>query len=392
MADQVGQQFGAYQLTSLLARHSSAEVYHGEQRYSHIDVAIKLLRRPLADTEAVDAFRSEARTLAGLIHPHIVRVLSFDVQQQTGYLVMEYAPGGTLRQHHASGTRLELEALLLLFRPIAEALNYAHEQGVIHQALKPEHVLIGHQEEILIAGFALASAYQPAEGQPPIDVNDLSAYLAPEQLQGKPVPASDQYALGVMVYEWLSGALPFQGAGAELAQQILKAAPPLLHETIAISLPVERVVMRAMSKDPTKRFASMQAFAAALEEAALAAPQPAATGAAAKPSAPAARPATAQPARGSARTAQSGPSQQPAAERFVPPQAPNQGQPMRDWRNQPNPYQKSAQQPAYHRPAQQPTWQQQSTPKQTTNTNMIGCIIVVVIVAFIGLIILLSNQ
>src|ERR1051326_2896205 len=197
MADRVGQQFGAYQLSSLLAETSIAEVYHGEQRYSHIDIAIKLLRRPLATTAAIDTFRGEARTLAALIHPHIVRTLSFDVQDQIGFLVMDYAPGGSLRQRHPKGEALPLDTILTYTKQAADALHYLHEQGVVHQALQPESLLIGHQQdEVVRAGFYLASAYPPADAEPPEEGRAVTAYLAPEQLQGKPGPASDQYALG----------------------------------------------------------------------------------------------------------------------------------------------------------------------------------------------------
>lgn len=400
MADRVGQQFGAYQLTSLLAESSVAEVYRGEQRYSHIDVAIKLLRRPLAITEEIDSFRAEARALASLIHPHIARTLGFDVQEQIGYLVMDYAPGGTLRQRYSSGERLELETILPLCRQIADALHYTHEQGIIHQALKPENLLVGHQEEVLLAGFYLASAHQLADSQTPIAVNDVTAYLAPEQLQGKPGPASDQYALGIMVYEWLSGSLPFQGAGAELAQQIFKAAPLPLHgNAFTVWSPVERVVMRALMKDPTKRFASVEAFAAALEEAAHAEPTPqpaaasaSASGVSSKQPTPAARSTAAQPARSQARTAQPGPTP-PPAERFGSPSP-------QAWQNQPQPARAPApQQPAWQRqstsyqaPPQPPAWQRPKPTSQASNMNTVGCVIGLIVVALIGLIVVLSGH
>jgi serine/threonine protein kinase len=398
MADRVGQQFGTYQLVSLLAESPIAEVYHGEQRYSHIDVALKLLRRPLATTEEIDAFRSEARTLARLIHPHIVRVLGFDVQDHTGFLVMDYAPGGTCRQRYRGGEAQTLETILPAIKQAADALQYAHEQGVIHQALKPESLLVGHQDEVVLTGFRLASAYPSAESQTPEKISPVTAYLAPEQLQGKPGPASDQYALGMIAYEWLNGAVPFQESGAELAQQILTAAPPPLYgDALTPGSGVERVLMRALAKDPAKRFASIQAFAAALAEAAQA--EPAAHLAAASVSAPvstsrqpvaaarspahqaAARPQAGQaPARvpasqGPARAAHPAPAQ-PPAERFgtQQPQAPWQGQA-----------------PAQRTSAQQ-AWQRPPAPERSARSSNVGCIVAIIVIVAVGLIYLLSTH
>lgn len=405
MADRAGQQFGAYQLTSLLAESPIAEVYRGEQRYSHIDVTIKLLRRPLATTEEIDLFRSEARTLAALINPHIVRVLSFDVQNQIGFLVMDFVPGGTLRQHHPSGEALPMETILPYTKQVADALQYAHDQGVIHQALRPENLLVGHQDEMVLAGFHLASAYPPAENETTEETNSVSSYLAPEQLQKKPAPASDQYALGIIIYEWLSGIIPFQGSGIELVQQILKSAPAPLHGgTLIVASAVEQVVMRALAKDPAKRFASIQAFAAALEEAAQAAPAPQPSTTSAAVSAPASRrpvaagyTAAAQPggppapqsaayppagqvhartpsAQGPSRTPQPGPAQ-PPTERFGPP-------PSQAWQRQPAPNQASARPPAWHR---------SPAPTQSGRSSNAGCIVAIVIVVVIALIYILAN-
>jgi serine/threonine protein kinase len=377
MADQVSQQFGVYQLTNLLAESRFARVYRGEQRYSHIEVAVKLLRRPLATTEEVDAFRGEARTLAALIHPHIVRVLSFDVQEQTGYLVMDYAPGGTLRQRHARGEIVPLETILSYTKQIADALSYTHEQGVVHQGLMPESLLIGHQDEIVLAGFYLASAHQVADQQTQEHVIAVTSYLAPEQIQGKPGPASDQYALAVLVYEWLSGSLPFQASGNELAQQILTAAPPPLHADASRPAPaVERVVLRALAKDPAKRFASVQAFIAALEEAAQAgsAPQPAA---AASAQAPARQPVAAGRA-----AAQPGLTQ---------PQAAGQRQPAPP--RAPAAQQARARPPASYQPyAQQPAWQRSPAPRRSSNANAFGWVILIIVLAVIGMIVALASH
>ncbi|HEY7347502.1 MAG TPA: serine/threonine-protein kinase [Ktedonobacterales bacterium] len=381
MADRVGQQFGVYQLTSLLAESATAEIYRGEQRYSRINVVIKLLRRPLTTTEEIDTFRAEARALAALIHPHIARILGFDVQDQSAFLVMDYAPGGTLRRRYPGGEPVALETILPAIKQAADALQYAHEQGVIHQALRPENLLLGRHDETLLSGFYLAAAYQSADMQTPEGsgaIKGTAAYLAPEQFQGKPSPASDQYTLGVMVYEWLSGSLPFEGSPADQAKQHLTAAPPPLRgKAPTISPAVERVVMRTLAKDPAKRFASIRAFAAALEEAAQAEPvsqagaaSAAATRPASQHAAAAARPAAPQPARS--------PTPHPAA-----PYPPAGQMPTpQAWPRQPA---------APQRSAQQPSWQPSPAAKRAARSNTVGCIIAIIVAAVIGLAYLLAH-
>ncbi|HLJ32805.1 MAG TPA: serine/threonine-protein kinase, partial [Ktedonobacteraceae bacterium] len=189
-------------------------------------------------------------------------------QNQTGFLVMDYMPGGTLRQRFAAGMALPLETILPYTTQIAEALDYAHNQGVIHQALRPEKLLVGHQEEIALAGFYLASAYPPAENDATVEPNRVTAYLAPEQLQQKPSPTSDQYALGIIVYEWLCGDRPFHGSFIEITAQHIHAAPPLLSQRLPGFPPaIEQVVMKSLAKDPQWRFPTTVDFATALEQA-----------------------------------------------------------------------------------------------------------------------------
>src|SRR5947209_8051077 len=267
MTDRIGQQLGNYQLTQLLGQGHWAAVYLGEHRHLHTQAAIKVLHGPWADRE-VDGFLSEARTLAHLRHPHIVRVLDFGVQDGTPFLVLEYAPGGTLRQLHPKGARLPLATVVSYVKQVASALQYAHEQRLIHRDLKPENLLLGPEQQIWLSDFGLAVVAQSARSQPFQQTAGTLAYMAPEQLQGHPTPASDQYALGLMVYEWLCGSRPFEGSVTELMFQQLTMLPPPLHERVpAISAEVEQVVLQALAKDPSQRFASVGAFALALEEA-----------------------------------------------------------------------------------------------------------------------------
>jgi eukaryotic-like serine/threonine-protein kinase len=267
MAHQVGQQFGNYRLTRLLGSGGFAEVYLGEHMHLGTQAAIKLLHAHLAGTDT-DAFRNEARTIARLVHPHIVRVFDFGMEGETPFLVMDYAPGGSVRQQHPKGVVLPTPTILNYVKQIAEALQYAHEQRLIHRDLKPENVLLGPEQQVWLADFGLALVVQSAGAQAFQQTAGTLAYMAPEQLKGQPTAASDQYALAVMVYEWLCGEPPFSGSFPELAVQHTLAPPPSLTKKVpTLPVGVEHVVLKALARDPKLRFASAQAFALALEEA-----------------------------------------------------------------------------------------------------------------------------
>lgn len=267
MADRSGQQLGNYTLIRQLGEGGFAEVYLGEHIHLGTNAAIKVLHAQISG-DSTDEFRTEARTIARLIHPNIVRVLEFGIENKTPFLVMDFAPNGTLRQKHTKGVPLPLDTIVSYVRQIAGALHYAHEEKLIHRDVKPENMLVGRREEILLSDFGIALVAQSSRFQSTQDVVGTVSYMAPEQIQGKPRPASDQYALGIAVYEWLSGVRPFQGSFTELCTQHMFAPPPSLREKMSdVSDDIELVVMTALAKDPKARFASLQAFANALEQA-----------------------------------------------------------------------------------------------------------------------------
>jgi len=267
MTDRTGQQLGNYLLTRPLGQGGFAEVYQGEHIYLKTQAAIKVLLTQLASDD-IEEFLKEARTIANLIHPNIVRVLEFGIESKTPFLVMDYAPNGTLRQRHPKGSRLEPAVIVPYLKQIAAGLQYAHDQKLIHRDVKPENLLIGRHHEILLSDFGIALVAQSSRYQSTQDVVGTVAYMSPEQIQGKPRPASDQYSLGVVVYEWLSGNRPFHGSFTELCTQHMFASPPPLRERVpSISLNVEQVVNTALNKDPRQRFASVQAFANAFKSA-----------------------------------------------------------------------------------------------------------------------------
>src|SRR6266480_334137 len=265
--DRSGQQLGNYRLTRLLGQGGFADVYLGEHIYLKTQAAIKILQIRLAGDD-MESFLNEARTIASLKHPHIVRVLDFGVEGTTPFLVMDYAPLGTLRQRYPKGTRLPLATIVSYVKQVASALQYAHERKLIHRDIKPENMLLESVNEILLSDFGIALFVQSSDYQTTQETAGTVAYMAPEQLQGKPRPASDQYALGIVVYEWLSGDRPFHGSFSEMYSQHLLVPPPPLSEKVpAISREIETVVQKALAKDPEQRFKRVQNFAMAFEEA-----------------------------------------------------------------------------------------------------------------------------
>ncbi len=267
MSDRVGQQLGNYRLERLLGSGGFADVYLGKQIYLDSPAAIKLLKTTLSEGDRED-FRSEARTLVRLIHPHIVRILDFGIEDNTPFLVMDYAPNGTLRQRHQRGERVPLATVVDYVNQVASALQFAHDQKIIHRDVKPENMLLGRHNEILLSDFGIAVVAQSTRTQFTQETVGTISYMAPEQIQAHPRPASDQYSLGVIVYEWLSGERPFSGTFTEIAvKHMMTPVPPLREKIPSLSRDVEQVILTALAKDPLQRFGSVSAFATALEQA-----------------------------------------------------------------------------------------------------------------------------
>jgi len=263
----VGQQLGNYRLIRFLADGGFAEVYLGEHKELGSPAAIKVLKASLPKDE-IAKFRTEATTIAKLIHPNIVRVFDFGIEGNTLFMVMDYAPNGTLRDRHPQGSRVPLALIVSYVKQIAEALQYAHDNKIIHRDIKPENIFVVSNKEILVGDFGIAVTAHSTLTQQPQNIIGTVAYMAPEQIQHYPRPASDQYALAIMVYEWLSGTLPFDGTDREIAVKHLTVLPPSLHAKIpTVSLAVEQVIFQALEKNRKQRFASVQEFADALEQA-----------------------------------------------------------------------------------------------------------------------------
>ncbi len=266
MADRLRQQLGNYRLVRLLGQGGFADVYLGEHIHLNSQAAIKVLQMRLVGS-ALEQFRNEGRAIASLVHPNIVRVFDFGVDDGTPFLVMDYAPNGTLRQHYPKGTVLSPTAVLPHFMQIARALQYAHDRKLMHRDIKPENMLLGPNNEVLLSDFGLALPAQSTGSQTVKEMAGTLPYMAPEQINGRPRFASDQYALGIVLYEWLSGERPFHGSVVEIATQHMMTPPPPLYGRVpGISRAVEEVLFVALAKDPLKRFDRIETFAMALEQ------------------------------------------------------------------------------------------------------------------------------
>ena len=257
----IDQQLGHYRLIRLLGSGGFADVYLSEHIHLHTQAAVKILHTRLADTD-VEAFRREAQTVAFLQHPSIVRVLDFGVEQSIPYLAMDYAPNGSLRNRYPKGTVVPVPAITPILMQVASALQYAHNHRLIHRDIKPENMLLGPHFEVLLGDFGIALVTQSSHMQSTQNIAGTIAYMAPEQIQAHPRPASDQYALGIVVYEWLCGQRPFQGSYTEIAvKHALTPPPPLRTQIPHLPIAIEQVVMKALQKDPEQRFANVMTFA-----------------------------------------------------------------------------------------------------------------------------------
>ena len=263
----IGRQLGNYRLTKLLGEGGFASVYLGQHvQIATQQAAIKVLHLMQVNTQQ---FRKEAETIAALKHPHIVRLLDFAIEQGTPFLVLDYAPNGSLRTRHADGEQLPLETIMQYVAQLADALQYAHDNHIIHRDIKPDNVLIDQHGTLLLSDFGIAKISKTGRSARSVTHGAAGTpyYMAPEMFKGKSEKASDQYALAVMVYRWLSGTLPFsEGNAMQLGiQHVQNPVPPLRGKVPTISEDVEAVIMRALSKESQDRFASVREFAEALE-------------------------------------------------------------------------------------------------------------------------------
>jgi serine/threonine-protein kinase len=276
-----GQPLGRYHILEPLGEGGMATVYKAFDTRLEREVAVKVIRReafPPNQLERILArFEREAKSLARLNHPNIVKVHDFGDHDGAPYLVMEYLPGGTLKDRLGKPMNWQDAAKILL--PVAEALEYAHEQKMVHRDVKPSNILLTGKGAPLLTDFGVAKLLDQEDGQTLTGTGvgvGTPEYMAPEQWTNKTVPQSDIYGLGVVFYEMVSGRKPYQ-ADTPAALLLKQANDPLPRPAqFAPGLPdaVERVLLKALAKRVEDRYASMAEFAAALEKLAQDTPAP----------------------------------------------------------------------------------------------------------------------
>lgn len=278
MPDWLGKTVGKVRIENLLARGGMAEVYLGTHLTLERPVAIKLLHSHIEEEPILlERFEREARVVAGLRHPNIVQVFDFDTVDGHPYIVMEYLKGPTLANYlrglHARNQRIPSHQVARLLKALTAAIDYAHEQGVIHRDIKPGNIILHRKGEAIpldqpltndveaiVTDFGLVrivdAANQTASGM----VSGTPAYMSPEQAQGEKTDhRTDIYSLGVVLYEMLAGRVPFEADStmSVIYMQIHNTPPPIP----GILPEVQAVLSRALSKNPVERYQSSREMA-----------------------------------------------------------------------------------------------------------------------------------
>src|SRR6266849_2826238 len=184
MRNRTGQQLGNYRLLHLLGQGGCANVYLGEHTHLNTRAAVKVLHEQM-EAQALENFLKEAQTIATLKHPHILGVLDFGMEDSTPFLVMEYAPGGTLRKKHPHGSIVPLPTIVSYVKQVTAALQYAHDQQLVHRDVKPENMLEEAQGSIVLGDFGIAIPVYNTQTFSTQEVGGTPSYMAPEQCRGK---------------------------------------------------------------------------------------------------------------------------------------------------------------------------------------------------------------
>ena len=258
-----------YELEELVGTGGMSSVYRAHDTLLERYVALKVLHdQYMADDDFVERFKREARAVAQLSHPNIVTVIDRGEDDGHQYIVFEYIDGENLKECVVRKGRLSVREALELALQVARGLAFAHGQGIVHRDVKPQNVLLNGDGEAKVTDFGIARTLTVDGVTQTGTVMGTSNYIAPEQASGQPVDVqTDVYSLGVVLYELLAGDVPFPGDNfVSIAMKHVNEPPPnLLEVRKDVPLRVAAAVDRALEKDPSARFPTMDAFAAELE-------------------------------------------------------------------------------------------------------------------------------
>lgn len=269
----IGRQLDEYRLDKLLGRGGMARVYEAIDIRLQRKVAIKVIDAPYRENEEYGRrFEREARAIGQLEHPYVVRLYRYGVVDDLYYMAMQYVEGIDLSDYMAAeqkaGRPLRMTSILEIMTQICEALDYVHSKGVVHRDIKPSNILLNEKGEAILTDFGLALLNTT---QTQGEVFGSPHYIAPEQAisSAGAVPQSDFYALGVILYEMVTGQLPFDGDSALAIAMMHTSDPPTPPRQIdaAISPALESMILRTLAKEPANRFANGQEFITALRQA-----------------------------------------------------------------------------------------------------------------------------
>ena len=258
------QMLGPYQIISQIGKGGMATVYKAYHASMDRYVALKVVAVGLTDDpNFLKRFQQEARLIAKLEHPHILPVYDFGESEAIPYMVMRFLEAGTLKERLASEP-LPIAEIDRIFNQLADALQYAHENGVIHRDIKPSNAMLDKRGDVFLTDFGVAKMLEGSSGLTATGtVTGTPAYMSPEQAMGnKADPRSDIYSLGVVLFEMLTGRVPFEAETpmAVLFKQIQEPPPPLSIVRPDLPYTLEAVLLKALAKDPADRYASMDAF------------------------------------------------------------------------------------------------------------------------------------
>ncbi len=260
---------GRYRLERRIGSGGMADVWLAEDGSLNRQVAIKILAdRYTQDEGFVERFRREATAAAGLNHPNIVAIYDRGQAEGTYYIAMEYVDGPTLKEEITARAPLPEADAITYAQQALQALEFAHRRGVIHRDVKPHNMMITPEGMLKMTDFGIARAANTVEMTEVGSIVGTAQYLSPEQARGQPVgPQSDIYSMGIVLYEMVTGELPFNGGSAvEIAmKQVNDPPPPPTRKNRLLSPALEQVIMRALAKDPALRFRSAREMADELE-------------------------------------------------------------------------------------------------------------------------------
>lgn len=273
MSDLIGKSLGRYRILEQIGEGGMATVYKARDTRLEADVAVKVIRTenlaPSVLERALKRFEREAKALARLTHPNIVKVMDYGEYEGKPYLVMPFFPGGSLKKR--LGKPIPWQEALQLILPSARALDYAHRQNMIHRDVKPSNILMTEDGEPMLTDFGIAKVLDFEET---VDLTGTGMgigtpeYMAPEQWQGNTSTQSDLYSLGVVLYEMITGRKPYT-ANTPAAILLKQANEPLPRPNIFVTdLPekVERILVKALVREPKERYKNMGELVVALDE------------------------------------------------------------------------------------------------------------------------------